>query len=48
MSKVEKVVNTVYLTGGLVLLMVVIMSISSCGSASKCSNNKMVNQYSNW
>ena len=44
----EKIVNTVYLTGGLVLLMVVIMSISSCGSTNKCSNNKMVKQYSNW
>ena len=44
----EKIVNTVYLTGGLVLLMVVIMAMSSCGSANKCSNNKMVKQYSNW
>ena len=35
MSKLEKVVNTVYITGGLVLILVVIMSVSSCGS-SKC------------
>ena len=29
----EKIVNTVYITGGLVLLTVVVMSISSCGSS---------------
>ena len=44
---VEKIVNTVYVTGGIILLMVVIMAMSSCGT-SKCSNNKMVKQYSNW
>ena len=31
MNKVEKIVNTVYITGGLVLLTVVIMALSSCG-----------------
>ena len=31
MNKVERVVNTVYITGGLVLLTVVIMAMSSCG-----------------
>ena len=31
MSKMEKIVNGVYITGGLVLLMVVIMAMSSCG-----------------
>ena len=31
MNKVEKVVNTVYITGGIVLITVVIMAISSCG-----------------
>ena len=45
---IEKVVNTVYITSGIVLLMVVIMAMSSCGSTNKCSNNKMVKQYSNW
>jgi len=30
---VEKIVNTVYVTGGIVLLMVVIMAMSSCGSS---------------
>ena len=29
----EKVVNTVYITGGLVLVMTVIMAMSSCGSS---------------
>jgi hypothetical protein len=30
---IEKIVNTVYVTGGIVLLMVVIMAMSSCGSS---------------
>ena len=29
----EKIINTVYITGGLVLLTVVVMSMSSCGSS---------------
>ena len=29
MSKMEKIVNTVYIAGGLVLLMVVIMAINN-------------------
>ena len=45
---IEKVVERVYIAGGLILLMVVIMAMSSCGSTNKCSNNKMVKQYSNW
>ena len=32
MDKMEKIVSTVYITGGLVLLMVVIMAMSSCGT----------------
>ena len=44
---IEKIVNTVYVTGGIVLLMVVIMAMSSCGSSKQC-NNKMVNEYRNW
>ena len=32
MSKMEKIVNTVYIAGGLVLLMVVIMAMSSCSN----------------
>ena len=47
MSKMEKIVNTVYITGGLVLVMVVIMAMSSCGTSKQC-NNKMVNKYRNW
>ena len=31
MNKIEKIVKTVYITGGLVLLTVVIMAMSSCG-----------------
>ena len=29
---IEKVVNTVYITSGIVLLTIVIMAVSSCGS----------------
>ena len=32
----EKIVNTVYITGGLVLLMTVIMAMSSCGIRKCC------------
>ena len=42
----EKVVNIVYISGGLVLLMTVIMAISSCGSTKeikKCCE-KTVNE----
>ena len=31
MSKLEKIVNGVYITGGLILLTTVIMAMSSCG-----------------
>jgi len=44
---VEKIVNTVYVTGGIVLLMVVIMAMSSCGSSKQC-NNKFINENRNW
>ena len=44
---VEKIVNTVYITGGIVLLMVVIMAMSSCGSSKQC-NNKFINENRNW
>ena len=43
----EKIVNTVYITGGLILLMVVIMAMSSCGTSKQC-DNKMINKYRNW
>jgi len=32
---IEKIVNTVYITGGIVLAMVVVMAMSSCGSSGK-------------
>jgi len=44
---VEKIVNTVYITGGIVLLMVVIMAMSSCGSVKQC-DNKFINENRNW
>ena len=44
----EKIVDRVYIAGGLVLLMVVIMAMSSCGTSSQCGNNRMINEYSNW
>ena len=47
MSKLEKVVNGVYITGGLILLTTVIMAMSSCGSSKQC-NNKFINENRNW
>jgi hypothetical protein len=44
---VEKIVDRVYITGGLLILIVVIMAASSCGTSQKC-NNEMVNEYRNW
>jgi hypothetical protein len=44
---VEKIVNTVYVTGGIVLLMVVIMAMSSCGSSKQC-DNRFINENRNW
>ncbi len=43
----EKIVDRVYIIGGLVLLMTVIMAMSSCGTSKQC-NNKMINKYRNW
>jgi len=44
---VEKIVNTVYITGGIVLVMVVIMAMSSCGSSKQC-DNRFINENRNW
>ena len=33
---VEKIIDTIYITGGLVLLMTVIMAMSSCGIKNCC------------
>ena len=38
---VEKIVNTVYITGGIVLLMVVIMAVSSCGVNKGLTNEQI-------
>ena len=43
----EKIIERVYIAGGLVLLITVIMAMSSCGTSQKC-NNKMINEYRNW
>ena len=42
MNRMEKIIERIYITGGLVLLMVVIMAISSCGVRSCCE--KTVNK----
>ena len=47
MSKFERNVNRIYTFGGIILLIVVIMAMSSCGVDQKC-NNKMINKYRNW
>ena len=30
---IERIINTVYITGGIVLLTVIVMAMSSCGSS---------------
>ena len=47
MNKMEKIIDRVYILGGLILLITVIMAMSSCGTSKQC-NNKMVNKYRNW
>ena len=46
-KKEERLSAYVFLRGYIVFI-VLLMSMSSCGSTNKCSNNKMVKQYSNW
>ena len=36
MTKLERIINGIYITGGLVLLMTVIMAMSSCGMKKCC------------
>ena len=43
MDKIEKIINTVYIAGGLVLLTTVIMAMSSCG-INKGLTNEQINQ----
>ena len=43
----EKIIERIYIIGGLILLITVIMAISSCGTSKKC-DNKMINKYRNW
>ena len=40
MGKLEKIVNGVYLLSGVMLLLIVIMSMSSCGSSKGCDGKK--------
>ena len=40
---IEKIVNTVYITGGLVLLMTVIMAMSSCGTSQLTQEQVKIN-----
>jgi len=54
MSKIEKIVNIIYITGGLILLMTVITAMSSCSigyqvsscpglATNDCENNNEIN-----
>ena len=43
----EKTMERIYLIGGLILLITVIMAMSSCGSSKQC-NNKFINENRNW
>ena len=44
---VEKIINIVYIIGGLILVMLVIMAMTSCGTSKQC-NNKFINENRNW
>ena len=44
----ERKSKNIFLIGYIVLTITVLLVMNSCGSSSKCSNNKMVKQYSNW
>ena len=43
MSKVEKIIEKVYIFGGLVLLTVVIMSMTSCGTSQLTQKQVKIN-----
>ena len=43
MSKIEKVIERVYIVGGVVLLTVVIMSMSSCGTSQLTQEQVKIN-----
>tara|TARA_R110002020_G_scaffold259999_1_gene474189 strand:- start:298 stop:432 length:135 start_codon:yes stop_codon:yes gene_type:complete len=43
----EKTMERIYLIGGLILLITVIMAMSSCGSSKQC-NNKFISENRNW
>ena len=45
MSGMEKIINVVYITGGLVLLIAVITAMSSCGSTKKCCEKTIEEVY---
>ena len=47
MTRLERNVNRIYTLGGLVLLTIVIMAMSSCSSSKQCSN-KFINENRNW
>ena len=44
----EKVIDRIYIAGGIIILIVVILAMSGCASSNKCSNNKFVKEYNNW
>ena len=49
MCRLEKIINGVYITGGLVLLALVVMSMTSCGTAKQCKKTKYEhNIWKNW
>ena len=48
MCKFERNLNRVYTLSGIVILIFVLMSVTSCGSVNKCSNNGFIKQHNNW
>ena len=47
MCRFERNINRIYTLGGIILLIIVVMAMSSCGTSKQC-DNKMINKYRNW
>ena len=48
MCKFEKNLNRIYTISGIILIIVVIMAMSSCGSSKHCSKTKFHHDMSQW
>ena len=47
MCRFEKNLNRIYSISGIILIIVVIMAMTSCGSSKQC-NNRFITENNNW